>query len=221
MLIAKWLSDSHIGFFCFRTLTLVWLWISTPNFSVTLPIHMGRGLLIFSDITFKMTSWWPYWIFGFPDLLWFGFEYQIQTSVAKYLCIWVRAYWFSLTSFSKWLPGGHIRFFSFWMAWFRQRNSSLLWNFSFKFHVQVLCGCRQKPNEFQLCRFRNGWLVVLNNVQLQSTHCHPLLWGGGILVDHWSTISSLYLLYILKKTHSDLDLGTFIFHFVSEKCHTP
>ena len=21
-------------------------------------------------------------------------------------------------------------------------------------------------------------------------HCHPLLWGGGILVDHWSTISS-------------------------------
>ena len=21
--------------------------------------------------------------------------------------------------------------------------------------------------------------------------CHPLLWGGGILVDHWSTISSL------------------------------
>ena len=23
--------------------------------------------------------------------------------------------------------------------------------------------------------------------------CHPLLWGGGILVDHWSTISSFYL----------------------------
>ena len=22
--------------------------------------------------------------------------------------------------------------------------------------------------------------------------CHPLLWSGGILVDHWSTISSLY-----------------------------
>ena len=22
--------------------------------------------------------------------------------------------------------------------------------------------------------------------------CHPLLWGGGILVDHWSTISSFY-----------------------------
>ena len=23
--------------------------------------------------------------------------------------------------------------------------------------------------------------------------CHPLLWSGGILVDHWSTISSLWL----------------------------
>ena len=110
--------------------------------------------------------------------------------MAKYLCIWVRAYWFSVTSFSKWLPGGHIRFFGFWMPWFRQRNSSLLWNFSFKFHVHVLCGCRQKPNDCQLCRFQNGCLVILNNVQLQSTHCPPLLWGGGILVDHWSTISS-------------------------------
>ena len=61
--------------------------------------------------------------------------------------------------------------FGFWMAWFRQRNSSLLWNFSFKFHVHVLCGCRQKPNDCQLCRFQNGCLVILNNVQLQSTHC--------------------------------------------------
>ena len=100
--------------------------------------------------------------------------------MAQYLCIWVRAYWFSVTSFSKWLPGGHIRFFGFWMAWFWQLNSSLLWNFGFKFHVRVLCGCRQKPN----CR------VILNNIQ--STHSHPLLWGGGILVDHWSTISSFH-----------------------------
>ena len=117
----------------------------------------------------------------------------ILNSRAQYLCIWVRAYWFSVTSFSKWLPGGHIRFFGFWTAWFQQRNSSLLWNFSVKFHVHVLCGCRQKPDDCQLCRFQNGCLVILNNVQLQSTHCHPLLLGGGILVDHWSIISSLYL----------------------------
>ena len=112
--------------------------------------------------------------------------------MAQCICIWVRAYWFSVTSFSKWLPGGHIRFFGFWTAWFRQRNWGLLCNFSFKFHVHVLCGCRQKPNDCQLCLFQNGCLVILNNVQLQSTHCYPLLWGGGILVDHWSAISSWF-----------------------------
>ena len=102
-------------------LTLLWLWISTPNFSGKVLMFMGKR--------------------------------------------------FSVTSFSKWLPGGHIRFFGFWMAWFRQHNSSLLWNFSFKFYVHVLFGCRQKPNDCQLCPFQNGCLVILNNVQLQSTHC--------------------------------------------------
>ena len=191
MLISKWPPGSHIGFFGFRTLTLVWLWISSPNLSGTILVYMGRSLLIFSDVTFKMASWWPYWIFWFSYELKFGFEYQLQTSVAKYLCIWVRAYWFSVTSFSKWLPGGHIRFFGFWMAWFRQRKSSLLWNFSFKFHVHVLCGCRQKPSDCQLCCFQNGlWFWTMFNCNLPIAHCHPLLWGGGILGDHWSTISS-------------------------------
>ena len=166
-LISKWPPGSHIGISGFRTLTLVWLWISTANLSGTILIYMGRSLLVFSDVTFKMDAWWPYWIFWFPDSLYFGFEYQLQTSVAKYLCIWVRAYWFSVTSFSsKWLPGGHIRFFGFWMACFRQRKSSLLWNFSFKFHVHVLCGCRQKPNDCQLCCFQNSCLVILNNATL-------------------------------------------------------
>ena len=121
MLISKWPPGSHIGIFGFRTQTLVWLWISTANLSGTIPIYMGRSLLIFSDITFNMAAWRPYWIFWFPDWLYFGFEYQLQTSVAKYLCIWVRAYWFSVTSCSKWLHGGHItsRFFGFWMHAFR------------------------------------------------------------------------------------------------------
>ena len=53
--------------FCFWTLTLVWLWISSPRFSSTLLIYMGKILLIFSDVTFKMAAQWPYWIFWFPD----------------------------------------------------------------------------------------------------------------------------------------------------------
>ena len=123
--------------------------------------------------------------------------------MAQYLCIWVRAYWFSVTSFSKWLPGGHIRFFGFWTAWFRQCNSSLLSNFSFKFHVHILCGCRQKTNDCQLCRFQNICLVILNNVQLQSTHCPLPPTPMGVLVDHWSTISG----YGLMTTYGVLDLG--------------
>ena len=65
MLLSKWPPGSHIGFLGFQTLTLVWLWISTPNFSGT--ILMGRSLLIISDVNFKMAAWWPYWIFWFPD----------------------------------------------------------------------------------------------------------------------------------------------------------
>ena len=115
--------------------------------------------------------------------------------MAQYLYIWVGAYWFSMTSFSKWLPGGHIRFFGFWMVWFQQRNSGLLWNFSFKFHVYVLCGCRQKPNDCQLCRFQNGCLVILNSVQLQSTHCPlpPSPMGRG-----YSSRSLIYNVYFIS-----------------------
>ena len=30
-------------------------------------VYIGRSLLIFSNVTFKMAAWWPYWIFRFPD----------------------------------------------------------------------------------------------------------------------------------------------------------
>ena len=32
-----------------------------------LMVVIGRSLLIFSDVDFKMAAWWPYWIFWFPD----------------------------------------------------------------------------------------------------------------------------------------------------------
>ena len=134
MSLSKWPPGRHIGCFGFRTLTLVWLWISTPNFNGPILVYMSRSLLI------------------------------------------------SVTSLSKWLPGGHVRFFGFWTlkaAWFQQHNSSLLWYFSFKFHVHALCGCRQKPNDFQLCHFQHGCLVFFNNVQLQSTYFSLLPSGRG------------------------------------------
>ena len=130
----------------------------------------------------SLSKWPPgghFGFLGFQTKLRFGFEYQLQTSVTKYLCIWVRAYWFSVTSFFKWQPGVHIRFFGFWMAWFRQDNSSLLWNFSFQFHVHVLCGCRQKPNDCHLCCLQNG------DFEQCSIAIHPLpiatlSYGAGV-----------------------------------------
>ena len=118
MSLSKWPPGGHIVFFGFRTLTLLWRWISTSNFSSTILMYMcrsllifsnvnfkilnfsvsglcrwqgfrdvsqvcfgisisnficmlmvviGKSLLIFSDVTFKMAAWWPYWIFWFPD----------------------------------------------------------------------------------------------------------------------------------------------------------
>ena len=36
------------------------------------------------------------------------------------------------------------------------------------------------------------WFWTMFNCNPPIAHCHPLLWGGGILVDHWSTISSCF-----------------------------
>ena len=50
--------------------------------------------VIFSNVTFKMAAWRPYWIFWFPDSN-FSLALNIKTSMAQYLCIWVGVYWFS------------------------------------------------------------------------------------------------------------------------------
>ena len=34
------------------------------------------------------------------------------------------------------------------------------------------------------------WFWTMFNCSPPIAYCYPLLWGGGILVDHWSTISS-------------------------------
>ena len=93
-------------------------------------VVIGRSLLIFSDVTFKMAVWRPYWIFWYPDCI-FSLALNINSNLQwhKYLCTWVGAYWFSATLFSKWPPGGHIGFFGFWtltLLWLWVST----WNFS-------------------------------------------------------------------------------------------
>ena len=84
MSLSKWSPGGHLGFFGFRTLTSVWLWISSPNFSSILlygnkPIdfqicHFQNGRLV-AILDFLVSGLW----------LQFGFEFQIQTSAAHFL----------------------------------------------------------------------------------------------------------------------------------------
>ena len=47
------------------------------------------------------------------------------------------------------------------------------------------------------------WFWTMFNCNPPIAHCHPLPWGGGILVDHWSTISS----FAQKKLQQPQDKG--------------
>ena len=51
----------------FRSISQDCCGISISNFICLLMVAIGRSLLIFSDVTFKMAAWRPYWIFWFPD----------------------------------------------------------------------------------------------------------------------------------------------------------
>ena len=57
--LCRWHGFWSVSQVCFR--------ISISNFTCMLMVVIGRSLLIFSAVTFKMTAWWPYWIFWFPD----------------------------------------------------------------------------------------------------------------------------------------------------------
>ena len=167
MLISKWPPGSHIGIFGFRTLTLVWIWISTANLSGTILIYIWVGAYWFSVTS--LSKWPPGGHIGF---FCFRNNFTLALNINSKLQ-WQNTYVYGLEPIDfQWphfLNGclvAILDFFGFWMAWFRQRNSSLLWNFSIKFHVHVLCGWRQKPNDCQLCRFQNGCLVILNNATL-------------------------------------------------------
>ena len=110
--------------------------ISLSNFMRMLIVAIGKTLLIFSDVTFKMATWRPYWIVWFPDslsgmvsgaLLKLALQFQFEISCA--CCLWLLAVvcWFPVMSLPKW-PPGHIGFLGF-----RTLNS-----FGFEYQVQII-----------------------------------------------------------------------------------
>ena len=65
----------------FWSISQVSFGISISNFICMLMVAIGRSLLIFSDVTFKMATWWSYWIFWFPDsnfTLAFNINFKLQ-----------------------------------------------------------------------------------------------------------------------------------------------
>ena len=68
-------------------------------------------LLIFSDVTFKIATWWPYWIFWFLHTN-FSFALNINSNFSRTILVYMGR---SLLIFSevifKWPLGCHIRFF--------------------------------------------------------------------------------------------------------------
>ena len=142
----------------FRSISQVWFGISIWNFIWMLMVVIGRSLLIFSDVTFKMAAWRPFWIFWFPDsLVWLwistsNFSGTILMYMGRSLLIFSGA----IFKMAAWRP--------YWLFWFldsvggmvSRAESSLFWNFDLKFHIHVHGGHRQKPIDFQWCHFQNG-----------------------------------------------------------------
>ena len=76
------------SWFGFRSVTQVCFGISISNFICMLFVAMGQSLLIFSDVTFKMAAWWPYWIFQFPDSK-FSLALNIKSKLQEHItCVY-------------------------------------------------------------------------------------------------------------------------------------
>ena len=71
----------------FRSVSQVCFGISISNFICILMVVIGRSLLIFSDVIFKMAAWWPYWIFWFPD-----YNFSLALNINSKLK-WHNTYW--------------------------------------------------------------------------------------------------------------------------------
>ena len=67
--LCRWHGFQSVSQFCFGILI--------SNFICKLMVVIGRSLLIFNDVTFKMAAWWLYWIFWFPDS---NFSFALNTN---------------------------------------------------------------------------------------------------------------------------------------------
>ena len=103
--LSKWPPGGHIGCFGFRTLTLLWLWIWTPNFSGTILMYMGRSPLIFSDVIFQNGRLAAILFFSVSGLcrrhgFWSVTQVCVGVSILNFICILIVVIGKSLLIFS-------------------------------------------------------------------------------------------------------------------------
>ena len=111
----------------FQSITQDYFGISISNSICMLFVAMGQSLLIFRDVTFKMTAWRPYWIFQFrdTDFSWLGISSPNFSSILL-VCIERRLLIFSYVTFkmAAWWP--------YWIFQFTDFNFSLALNIKSK-----------------------------------------------------------------------------------------
>ena len=110
--------------------------ISISNFMCMLFVSLGRSLLIFRDVPFKMSAWWPYWLFQFPGsnfclalniMVNQNFSSTLQVCMERSLLVF-RYVTFKMAA---WWP--------YWIFWFSCSNLSLAVNFKSKLLQHISC----------------------------------------------------------------------------------
>ena len=126
MSLPKWPPGGHLGFFGFRTLPLIWLWISTPKFSSTIFVHMGRSLLIYIGGHIGFFAFWTQ--LGFWCLVWiFSFKFMCMLFVAMDRSLLIISY--VTFKIAIWQP--------YWIFWFLDSKFSL--SSKLQWHITGIC----------------------------------------------------------------------------------
>ena len=126
-------------------------------------VAIGRSLMVFNDITFKMAARQPYCIFRFPDsnfslLFWIWISSPNWTGTSL-VCMGINLLIISNITFKMavWWPYWIFQYLD--SAGGMVSNSNLFWNFYFCMHF--VCGHGPKSVDFQKCHFGNDRLVSI------------------------------------------------------------
>ena len=184
-----------LDFFGFQTLTFIWLWMSTPNLSGTIHIYICVGAYWFSATS--LSKWPPGGHIGF-----FGcrINFTLALNINSKLQ-WHNTYLYGYEpvdfQWPHFLNGCLVAILYFSVS--ARHGFGSVTQVCFGISVSnfmcmsfVAVGRSIKIVSYGAFKMTALWFWTM--FPLQSTHwplpCHPLLWGGCILVNHWSTISS-------------------------------